>query len=61
MIAEGKADLYPRFGPTSEWDTAAGDAILRAAGGRVCTFDGRPLGYGKTAFRNGTFLAEGPP
>ena len=35
LVAEGRADLYPRFGPTSEWDTAAGDAVLRAAGGRV--------------------------
>ncbi len=59
MLAEGKADLYPRFGPTNEWDTAAGDAVLRAAGGRVHTFDGHPLAYRKPEFRNGKFLAEG--
>lgn len=59
MIAAGRADLYPRFGPTSEWDTAAGDAIVRAAGGRVHSFDGEPLGYGKPEFRNGRFLVEG--
>ncbi len=47
-IAEGRADFYPRLGPTSEWDTAAGDAILRAAGGHILTMDGQPLSYGKT-------------
>lgn len=58
-IAAGQADLYPRFGPTSEWDTAAGDAILRAAGGRVTTLDGQPLSYGKTGrkFLNPAFVA----
>jgi len=61
MVAEGKADLYPRFGPTNEWDTAAGDAVLRAAGGRVMTFDREPLRYKKPLFRNGGFLAEGLP
>ena len=40
LVAEGKADLYPRFGPTCEWDTAAGHAVLRAAGGSVKTFEG---------------------
>jgi 3'(2'), 5'-bisphosphate nucleotidase len=58
-IASGQADFYPRFGPTCEWDTAAGDAILRAAGGRVTTLDGQPLSYGKTGrkFLNPEFLA----
>ena len=46
-LAEGAADLYPRFGRTMEWDTAAGDAILRAAGGRVVDMAGAPLRYGK--------------
>jgi 3'(2'),5'-bisphosphate nucleotidase len=46
-VAEGLADFYPRLGPTMEWDTAAGDAVLRAAGGRVVTLDGRDLTYGK--------------
>ncbi len=47
LIAAGRADLYPRFGRTMEWDTAAGDAILRAAGGATVTLDGKPLIYGK--------------
>lgn len=47
MLAEGRADLYPRFGRTMEWDTAAGDAVLRAAGGRTRLVDGGPLTYGK--------------
>ena len=59
MVAEGLADLYPRFGPTSEWDTAAGHAVLRAAGGRVHTFDGVELAYKKPSYLNGKFLAEG--
>jgi 3'(2'),5'-bisphosphate nucleotidase len=60
-VAEGQADVYPRFGPTMEWDTAAGDAILRAAGGRVLDPEGQPLRYGKSAskFRNGPFIAWG--
>jgi 3'(2'), 5'-bisphosphate nucleotidase len=59
MLASGKADLYPRFGATSEWDTAAGHAILNAAGGSVLTTDGQPLRYGKPDFRNGDFIAYG--
>ena len=47
QVAEGNADVYPRFGPTMEWDTAAGDAVLRAAGGIVLDGEGRPLRYGK--------------
>ncbi|WP_459851062.1 3'(2'),5'-bisphosphate nucleotidase CysQ [Dongia sp. agr-C8] len=58
-IAEGVADLYPRFGNTMEWDTAAGQAVLEAAGGRVETTDGAPLGYGKAGFRNPHFIAYG--
>jgi 3'(2'), 5'-bisphosphate nucleotidase len=62
-IAEGAADLYPRFGPTMEWDTAAGDAVLRAAGGIVLEPSGRPLHYGKAdaGYRNGPFIALGDP
>jgi 3'(2'), 5'-bisphosphate nucleotidase len=47
LLAEGSADLYPRFSRTMEWDTAAGDAVLRAAGGVTETLDGKPLTYGK--------------
>ena len=47
LLASGKADIYPRFGRTMEWDTAAGDAVLRAAGGSTFTLDGKPLCYGK--------------
>lgn len=61
LLAEGLADVYPRFGPTSEWDTAAGDAVLRAAGGITRHPDGRTFGYGKPAFLNGVFLAVGDP
>ncbi|MBL8697134.1 MAG: 3'(2'),5'-bisphosphate nucleotidase CysQ [Alphaproteobacteria bacterium] len=58
-LAAGEADLYPRFGPTSEWDTCAGHAILEAAGGRVETAGGQPLRYGKPGFRNPDFIARG--
>jgi 3'-phosphoadenosine 5'-phosphosulfate (PAPS) 3'-phosphatase len=63
VIAEGRADVYPRFAPTMEWDTAAGDAVLRAAGGRVVRVDGAPLDYGKVSagLRNGGFIAWGDP
>ncbi len=57
ILAEGKADIYPRAAPTSEWDTAAGHAILLAAGGLVDGPDGEPLGYGKPAFLNRAFVA----
>lgn len=63
LLAEGKADLYPRFGRTMEWDTAAGDAVLRAAGGLTVNPDGATFVYGKTAqaqdsdFANGWFIA----
>ena len=61
LVAEGSADVYPRFGPTMEWDTAAGDAVLRAAGGVVLDGGGKPLPYGKIAdgLRNGPFVAWG--
>lgn len=59
-VAEGKADLYPRFGPTMEWDTAAGHAVLMYAGGEVVTEEGTPLLYGKSNFRNPHFIARGP-
>ncbi len=58
LIAEGKADLYPRFGPTSEWDTAAGQAVLEAAGGHVTRPDGHRLRYNcRESLINGDFLA----
>jgi 3'(2'),5'-bisphosphate nucleotidase len=65
VVASGKADLYPRMGPTMQWDTAAGDAILRAAGGSVIRLDGRPLAYGPNGaegaegYRNPWFIAAG--
>jgi 3'(2'), 5'-bisphosphate nucleotidase len=61
MIAEGEADVYPRLAPTMEWDTAAGHAVLAAAGGCVVRVDGSPLGYGKSqaGFRNESFIAWG--
>ena len=58
-LAEGAADLYPRFGTTMEWDTAAGQAVLEAAGGRVETVEGTPLGNGKAGFKNPHFIAYG--
>ena len=58
LIAEGKADLYPRFGPTSEWDTAAGQALLEAAGGHVTRLDGHRLRYNcRDSIINGDFVA----
>jgi 3'(2'), 5'-bisphosphate nucleotidase len=65
LLAAGEADTYPRFGTTMEWDTAAGDAILRAAGGRTETLDGAPLTYGKRGqagmadFQNPFFVSRG--
>jgi 3'(2'), 5'-bisphosphate nucleotidase len=60
-IAEGAADIYPRHGPTMEWDIAAGHAVLAAAGGSVTTPEGQPFGYGKAdqGFKNGWFVARG--
>jgi 3'(2'), 5'-bisphosphate nucleotidase len=57
IVAEGKADIYPRASPTSEWDTAAGHAVLLAAGGLVDGPDGNALRYGKRAFLNRGFVA----
>lgn len=65
LLANGEADIYPRFGRTMEWDTAAGDAVLRAAGGTTRTLDGKPLAYGKRNqaddedFANPHFIASG--
>ena len=60
-IAEGAADIYPRHGPTMEWDIAAGHAVLRAAGGRLAGPQGEAFAYGKAqaGFRNGWFVARG--
>ena len=60
-LAEGLADVYPRYGPTCEWDTAAADAILRAAGGITLGTNGAPLGYGKPTYLNSSFLGLGEP
>jgi len=59
LIAAGEADIYPRFSPTMEWDTAAGDAVLRAAGGLMQNPDGSPFIYSKPNYRNGAFVAKG--
>ena len=65
LVAAAEADIYPRFGRTMEWDTAAGDAVLRAAGGMTRTLDGQPLAYGKRKqsddedFANPHFIASG--
>ena len=61
LVATGEADLYPRLGRTMEWDTAAGDAVLRGAGGEVVRFDDHtPLAYGKPGFENPFFIAYAP-
>ncbi|MBA4750532.1 MAG: 3'(2'),5'-bisphosphate nucleotidase CysQ [Alphaproteobacteria bacterium] len=60
-IAEGKADIYPRFAPTSQWDTAAGQAILEGAGGYVYTEDGQRLSYGQLHPLNPSFIAASVP
>lgn len=58
LLAEGHAQLYPRLGPTCEWDTAAAQAVLEGAGGRVETLDGEPLRYSKPAILNPWFVAR---
>lgn len=58
-IAEGRADIYPRLGPTCEWDTGAAHAVLSAAGGKVTRLDGSPLRYGKEDVLNPHFIASG--
>lgn len=61
LVATGEADLYPRLGRTMEWDTAAGDAVLRGAGGHVVRFDDHtPLAYGKAGWDNPFFIAYAP-
>lgn len=61
LVATGEADLYPRLGRTMEWDTAAGDAVLRGAGGSVVRFDDHsPLVYGKEGYANPFFIAYAP-
>ena len=61
LVATGEADLYPRLGRTMEWDTAAGDAVLRGAGGQVVRFDDHtPLSYGKSGWDNPFFIALAP-
>lgn len=61
LVATGEADLYPRLGRTMEWDTAAGDAVLRGAGGEVVRFDDHStLTYGKPGFENPFFIAFAP-
>ncbi|PCI49999.1 MAG: 3'(2'),5'-bisphosphate nucleotidase [Alphaproteobacteria bacterium] len=59
LLAAGEADIYPRFGPTMEWDTGAGHAVLKAAGGTVKNPDGTDFRYKKPGFRNGFFIANG--
>jgi 3'(2'), 5'-bisphosphate nucleotidase len=59
VVAEGRADLYPRLGPTMEWDTAAGHAVVEAAGGTVTTLDGQPLRYNKENLLNPYFVVKG--
>jgi len=59
LVAEGRADVYPRLGPTSEWDTAAAQCVLEAAGGRVTDLRGTPLRYNKPDILNPWFLASG--
>ena len=60
LVAEGAADVYPRLGPTSEWDTAAAQAVLELAGGAVTTLDGRPLRYNqRESILNPDFCAVG--
>jgi 3'(2'), 5'-bisphosphate nucleotidase len=61
LVAAGEADLYPRLGRTMEWDTAAGHAVLAAAGGQVLRFDDHmPLTYGKPGYENPFFIACAP-
>lgn len=59
LVAEGLADMYPRYGHTREWDTAAGHAVLAAAGGSVRSLDGKELLYNKEGFLNHEFIARG--
>ena len=59
LVASGKADFYPRFGPTSEWDVAAGEAIVKFAGGHIMTMDGKPMSYNlKEDYLNPSFMVS---
>lgn len=60
LIASGAADIWPRTGTTMEWDTAAGQALIKASGGEVVDFEGKELVYGKPNFTNGSFIAYSP-
>ena len=59
LVAEGKADFYPRFGPTMEWDTAAAHCVLASAGGAIYDLQGQSLAYNKSGFKNSAFVAVG--
>ncbi len=61
LVAEGKADLYPRFNPTMEWDTAAAQCVVECAGGAVLTLDGAPLKYQRPDMKNPPILTVGDP
>jgi len=60
-VAEGAADVYPRLGPTMEWDTAAGQCVAECAGARVRVADGSPLRYGREQLLNPSFVVDGDP
>ena len=59
LVAEGSADIYLRDVPTMEWDTAAAQCVVEAAGGQVCTLDGQPLRYGKPSLKNPAIVTVG--
>jgi 3'(2'), 5'-bisphosphate nucleotidase len=61
LVAEGKADFYPRFVPTMEWDTAAAQCVVETAGGQMLTLDGEPLRYGKPGRKNPSIITIGDP
>ncbi|MBI3413702.1 MAG: 3'(2'),5'-bisphosphate nucleotidase CysQ [Verrucomicrobia bacterium] len=61
LVAEGAADVYLRDVPTMEWDTAAAQCVVEAAGGRICTLDGQPLRYGKPGLKNPAIITVGDP
>jgi 3'(2'), 5'-bisphosphate nucleotidase len=61
LVAEGLADIYPRFGPTWEWDTAAAQCIVEQAGGAITTLNQTPLCYNKPSLLNPAFMAVGDP
>ncbi len=61
LVAEGSADIYLRDVPTMEWDTAAAQCVVEAAGGQVCTFDGQRLRYGKSGLKNPAIITVGDP